>query len=585
MLRGRWIAEGAVEGETLERVPWNRGVVVSWKAQTARLFEAGRLVSFFPLLRRADFMIISPRSVFCVLSFCSPLLLTGVAGAQSGFGGQELISTSADYASSVYATDLDGDGDADVLAATYLNSEIAWYENLGAGTFGAQQLITSAAIGVWSVYATDLDGDGDADVVSASLLDDKIAWYENLGGGAFGAQQVITTDADYARSVYATDLDGDGDADVLSASEWDNKIAWYENLGGGTFGTQQVITTATNNATSAYATDLDGDGDADVLSASWNDDKIAWYENLGGGTFGPQQVITTAADMASSVYATDLDGDGDQDVLSASEGDDKIAWYENLGGGVFGAQQVISTAGDGAYSVYAADLDGDGDPDVLSTSRFDNEVAWYENLGGGTFGGQQVITTAAWNPKSVYATDLDGDGDADVLSASAVWNGVGKIAWYENQINGRFTSLFCNPANTHSGGGSTTLGGSNFSGPSVFHLDAQDGPVDEFGYFLVSATPVDPGVNVSNGELCLAGPIGRYNPSAGPALNSIGRFDAGGVFQNLAGTSSVGSGFDLPATLPSPPGGVITVGATWHFQLWFRDGAGSNLSDGVSVTF
>ena len=32
-----------------------------------------------------------------------------------------------------------------------------------------------------SVYATDLDGDGDADVLSASYIDDKIAWYENQG--------------------------------------------------------------------------------------------------------------------------------------------------------------------------------------------------------------------------------------------------------------------------------------------------------------------------------------------------------------------------------------------------------------------
>ena len=146
-------------------------------------------------------------------------------------------------------------------------------------------------------------------------------------------------------------------------------------------------------------------------------------------------------------------------------------------------------------------------------------------------------------------------------------------------------ALFCNPANTHSGGGSATLGGSDFSGPGVFHLDAQGGPVDQFGYFLVSAAPVDPGISVADGELCLTAPIGRYNPGAGPALNSIGRFDAGGVFQNLGGTSTVGSGFDLPATLPSPPGGVITVGATWHFQLWFRDGASSNFSDGISVDF
>ena len=85
------------------------------------------------------------------------------------------------------------------------------------------------------MYATDLDGDGDAEL-SASIHDDKIAWYENLGGGSFGSQQVITTSADGAHSVFATDLDGDGDADVLSASDHDDKIAWYENLGGGSFG-------------------------------------------------------------------------------------------------------------------------------------------------------------------------------------------------------------------------------------------------------------------------------------------------------------------------------------------------------------
>ena len=146
-------------------------------------------------------------------------------------------------------------------------------------------------------------------------------------------------------------------------------------------------------------------------------------------------------------------------------------------------------------------------------------------------------------------------------------------------------ALFCDPANTHSGGGSATLGGSDFSGPGMFHLDAQGGPVDQFGYFLVAATPVDPGITVSDGQLCLTAPIGRYSSAAGPALNSIGRFDAGGVFQNLGGTSTVGSGYDLPATLPSPPGGVIVAGATWHFQLWYRDGLTSNFSNGISVDF
>jgi hypothetical protein len=160
------------------------------------------------------------------------------------------------------------------------DDKIAWYENLGGGSFGPQQVITTSADAASSVYATDLDGDGDADVLSASWNDNKIAWYENLGGGSFGVQQVISTAAQGAQSVYATDLDGDGDADVLSASMNDNKIAYYYNWGGGNFGGQRVISTEAIGARAVYATDLDGDGDTDVLSASYGDRTIAWYENL-----------------------------------------------------------------------------------------------------------------------------------------------------------------------------------------------------------------------------------------------------------------------------------------------------------------
>ena len=71
-----------------------------------------------------------------------------------------------------------------------------------------ENIISTSADGANSVYATDVDGDGDMDVLSASYVDDKIAWYENNGAQGF-TEQVITTNADYARSVYATDVDGD----------------------------------------------------------------------------------------------------------------------------------------------------------------------------------------------------------------------------------------------------------------------------------------------------------------------------------------------------------------------------------------
>jgi len=230
---------------------------------------------------------------------------------------------------------LDGDGDQDVLSASRNDDKIFWFENEdGLGDFGTEQIITTNTDAPYATYASDIDGDGDLDILSASLQDVKIAWYENEDGmGNFGEQQIIATDTGNPYSVYAADLDGDGDQDVIYSSLGFDRIVWHKNEDGlGNFSSELIITNSTDAPSSVYAIDLDGDGDQDVLSASFGDNKIAWYENQDGlGNFGLQQVISLDAMEATSVFATDIDSDGDIDVLSASSEDGKIAWYENLG--------------------------------------------------------------------------------------------------------------------------------------------------------------------------------------------------------------------------------------------------------------
>ena len=88
-----------------------------------------------------------------------------------------------DSAESVYAADVDGDGDTDVVSAHY--GEIVWWDN---PSFGYHE-ITSSVSGAQSVFAADINGDGDIDVLSASYSDDKIAWHDNLSGdGTFWTQ-------------------------------------------------------------------------------------------------------------------------------------------------------------------------------------------------------------------------------------------------------------------------------------------------------------------------------------------------------------------------------------------------------------
>ncbi|MCY3814637.1 MAG: FG-GAP-like repeat-containing protein [Gammaproteobacteria bacterium] len=348
-----------------------------------------------------------------------------------GFSTQRIITTDADFADSVHAADLDGDGDPDVLSTSQFDHKVAWYENVGGGEFSGQRIITTDADHAYSVYTADLDGDGDADVLSASWRDTKVAWYENLGDGEFSSQRLITSGF-RALSVHAGDLDGDGDADVVAAAAGGTGISgieWYENVDG-TFIAHRIEDESTRVV---YAADLDGDGDADFLSASQDADKIAWYENLGDGSFSGQRVLDNAS-YASDVGVADLDDDGDTDVLagfgwgSQDATDDEIAWYENLGGGSFAARRTITTDVANPRAVATADLDGDGDPDVLSASINDGKFAWYENLGEGFFSEQRVLDTGGY-PTDVLAVDLDGDGDPDVLTSSGYDD---EVAWYEN---------------------------------------------------------------------------------------------------------------------------------------------------------
>ncbi|HDO27173.1 MAG TPA: hypothetical protein ENH02_03565, partial [Bacteroidetes bacterium] len=48
--------------------------------------------------------------------------------------------------------------------------------------FQDHTIIENTTNAATSVYATDIDGDGDMDMLSASMYDDKIAWYENTDG-------------------------------------------------------------------------------------------------------------------------------------------------------------------------------------------------------------------------------------------------------------------------------------------------------------------------------------------------------------------------------------------------------------------
>ena len=79
-------------------------------------------------------------------------------------------------------------------------------------------MITDRANSAASVLASDLDNDGDNEVLFAAISDDKIAWHDNLGNGDFGEQQRIAPVPMSPAAIFAADMDGDNDWDIISAS-------------------------------------------------------------------------------------------------------------------------------------------------------------------------------------------------------------------------------------------------------------------------------------------------------------------------------------------------------------------------------
>jgi hypothetical protein len=316
------------------------------------------------------------------------------------FSDRTVVLDNASSIKSVFSADLDNDGDPDILSTSTYTNKIAWYENTdGYGSFSDQQVIENEGARPISVFASDLDGDGDTDILYGSNGGDKVGWYENTDGqGSFSEEKVISTEVPGTQAVYAADLDGDGDKDAISASSsfgGENRIAWYRNTAGG-FASQNVISRDLQGARSVFAADLDGDGDQDVLSASKEDGKIAWYENTSGyGSFSDQKIISEYAPNARSVCAADFDGDGDMDIVSAGN---KLMWYENTDGqGTYSTEKVIRSSGK-FETVFAADLDTDGDPDVLSVSRKGDQISWYSNdikLGNGLSNPQPIVRQLA----------------------------------------------------------------------------------------------------------------------------------------------------------------------------------------------
>jgi hypothetical protein len=323
--------------------------------------------------------------------------------------------------------DLDKDGREDLLIADlgeFLPSDhekgtIVWLRQTAPLQFEKRTLIDRLPRNA-DVEAADFDGDGDLDLVVASYGFRKVGstlYYENETTDWSAPKFVdYTIDArPGAIHVPPVDLDKDGRMDflVLVSQQFEHLVA-YLNRGRGKGFRQETIFRAVTpvwGSSGIEPVDFDGDGDTDVLMTNGDslDDftirpfhGVRLFENRGEFPFTQHDLA--AMPGVHRAQAADMDGDGDLDVVvCAFLPDTQHPQFQNLGrqGDVAGLTAVgwIEQVGKWEFRLHAlekgipshvtldlADFDGDGDVDLVTG-----------NFTGFTFGKTDTgFTTDTW---------------------------------------------------------------------------------------------------------------------------------------------------------------------------------------------
>jgi len=355
------------------------------------------------------------------------LLLSAIsleAGAQPFQA--HVVTNEVPLVQDVAAADVNGDGDTDLLALSFEDDALLWYERRADSSF-TEHLIADGLDGAYTIHAADLTGNGAVDVLVGTLRGGNVWQFQNDGTGRFGSGQVINDEAVVPYDVSAATIDGDDRADVLVAAHGQGHVLWYPNDGEGGFGARRSLTANAAGVRDVAAGDLTGNGRTDVVSAAADDGIVAWHENTGTGF--RRHVVQRDADGVAGVHVADVAGDDAPDLLSAALGADEVTLHETVGTGTF-EERTIDAEAIGAQSVTAADVGEDGTVDVLAALREDDRITLYEQSDEGRFR-RQTLSAAADGASSVEAVDLDGDGDTDVVAAS---QGDGTIRWFETNL-------------------------------------------------------------------------------------------------------------------------------------------------------
>lgn len=318
--------------------------------------------------------------IACQLAAVSVLFATAdlsTASAQQASIAFDAKLLAVDANEGMAAVDVDRDGLVDLVAGR------SWYRN---PDWAARPL---RAIDDWNGYVEsngdyvyDVNSDGWMDIVAGSFLPTEVRWFENPGkeglrlGKLWQSHVLVNTGQSQNEGQLLEDVDGDGVPEWV-VNSWAKNVpafVWrFETNESDQPAKVKLVPHQLGEKANGHGIgvgDLNGDGHQDVLVGQ------GWYEQPASDPWGQPWTFHADWELDASLpmLVRDLNGDGKNDLIFGNGHNYGLFWWEQVdadsNGKIVWKEHLIDRGFSQPHSLVFADLDGDGQDELITGKRY-----------------------------------------------------------------------------------------------------------------------------------------------------------------------------------------------------------------------